>query len=94
VVCGVRPEDVALSAVTATAVGATNGMPQATVDLVELVGSDSYVSLTRDDVLLQSRVPADQEWREGQRVGLAFNPRKLHFFSKRTGANLAGGLTS
>jgi len=94
VVCGVRPEDVALSPLAEPSARQPNGAPQATVDLVELVGSDSYVSLARDGLLLQARVPADQEWREGQRVGLAFNPRKLHFFSKRSGANLVGGLTA
>ena len=93
-VCGVRPEDIALSVLSGAADGPLNGVAQATVDLVELVGSDSYVSLTRDGLLLQSRVSADQEWREGQRVGLAFDPRKLHFFSKRTGANLVGGPAS
>jgi multiple sugar transport system ATP-binding protein len=93
-VCGVRPEDVALTAVSGVSAAEGDGSPRATVDLVELVGSDSYVSLTQGEVMLQARVPADQDWREGQRVGLAFNPRKLHFFSKRSGANLVGGSTS
>jgi multiple sugar transport system ATP-binding protein len=83
-VCGIRPEDIALSPAMPG-----NETPHASVDLVELVGSDSYVSLARDGLLLQARVPADQEWHDGERVALTFNPRKLHFFSKRTGASLA-----
>ena len=70
-------------------VSSLNAAPRATVDLIELVGADRYVSLTHGDLLLQARVPADQDWREGQQVALILNPRKLHFFSKRTGANLA-----
>ena len=88
-VCGIRPEDVALSSLPFASDDEANGAPHATVDLIELVGSDSYVSLARSNLLLQARVPADQGWHEGQRVALVLNPRKLHFFSKRTGANLA-----
>src|SRR5262245_57402117 len=65
-ICGIRPEDVGLAS-------SPDGDLRATVDLIELVGSDSYVSLTLGDGLLQSRVPADQGWREGERVGLVFN---------------------
>jgi multiple sugar transport system ATP-binding protein len=86
-VCGIRPEDVALS----SAPVASDAAPHATVDLIELVGADRYVSLTRGNLLLQARVPADQEWHEGQRVALMLNPRKLHFFSKQTGVSLAFG---
>ena len=88
-ICGIRPEDIALSPAPVASENGPAAAPEATVDLIELVGSDSYVSLTRDGLLLQARVPADQEWREGQRVALQLNPRKLHFFSKRTGASLA-----
>jgi multiple sugar transport system ATP-binding protein len=87
-VCGIRPEDVALSPAPAASENGPAASAEASVDLIELVGSDSYVSLTRDGLLLQARVPADQEWQEGQRVALLLNPRKLHFFSKRTGTSL------
>jgi ABC-type sugar transport system ATPase subunit len=65
-VCGIRPEDVALSSSPV----ASDAAPHATVNLIELVGADRYLSLTRGDLLLQARVPADQEWHEGQRVAL------------------------
>lgn len=87
-VCGIRPEDVAL----AVADGDGASEPALAVDLVELVGSDSYVSLAYGGGLLQARVPADQGWREGQHVRLVLNPRKLHFFSKRTGVSLTGDI--
>jgi multiple sugar transport system ATP-binding protein len=90
-VCGIRPEDIVLLSPPGASDAAPNTAPRATVDLIELVGADRYVSLTRGELLLQARVPADQDWREGQRVALMLNPRKLHFFSKRTGANLAFG---
>jgi multiple sugar transport system ATP-binding protein len=93
-VCGIRPEDLALVAASSATDGGAERDPLLTVDLVELVGSDSYVSLTHGEALLQARVPADQGWREGERVRLALNPRKLHFFSKRTGASLTDGLPS
>jgi multiple sugar transport system ATP-binding protein len=87
-VCGIRPEDVALATGSPSSNGDGATDPALTVDLVELVGSDSYVSLTYGDGLLQARVPADQAWREGQRVRLVLNPSKLRFFSKRTGVSL------
>ncbi|HKG25905.1 MAG TPA: sn-glycerol-3-phosphate ABC transporter ATP-binding protein UgpC [Thermomicrobiales bacterium] len=87
-ICGIRPEDVALAAGSPSSNGDGAADPALTVDLVELVGSDSYVSLAYGGGLLQARVPADQAWREGQHVRLVLNPRKLRFFSKLTGVSL------
>ena len=66
-VCGIRPEDIALLSSPV----ASDVAPHATVDQIELVGADRYISLTHGNLLLQARVPADQEWHEGQRVALA-----------------------
>ncbi len=89
VVCGIRPEDVGLALTPSPDTGGHRNHLRAVVDLIEMVGADSYVSLTLNDTLLQARVPADLGCHEGQTVWVEFNPRKLHFFSRQTGQNLA-----
>jgi multiple sugar transport system ATP-binding protein len=86
-VCGIRPEDITLAPLATTS-ATDHPESSATVDLIELVGSDSYLSLARGPALLQARVPSDDRWHVGQSVALSFNPRKLHFFSKHTGTRL------
>jgi multiple sugar transport system ATP-binding protein len=89
VVCGIRPEDIALER-DSTNLGADGREYfRAVVDLVELVGADAYLSLTLGETLLQARVSADLQCREGQSVWVMFDPSKIHLFSKQNGANLA-----
>lgn len=89
VVCGIRPEDLALER-DSPHLGTDGGERfRAVVDLVELAGADAYVSLTLGETLLQARVSADLNCREGQSVWVRLDPRKIHLFSKQTGTNLA-----
>lgn len=89
VVCGIRPEDIVLERESPNLVADGRRGYRAVVDLVELVGADAYISLTLGETLLQARVSADLNCREGQSVWAGLDPRKIHLFSKQTGVNLA-----
>jgi ABC-type sugar transport system ATPase subunit len=75
VTLGIRPENIELAGVAdaATIAGA--------VELVEAVGSDSFLSVAvSDGVSVMVRVSADTRIGEGERVHLRFPPRRLRFF--------------
>jgi multiple sugar transport system ATP-binding protein len=87
VVCGIRPEDVTLKPHAAPdngSVGAITGI----VDLTEMVGADTYVSLTVEGVPIQARVPSNLGYQPGQVVQIGFDSARLHLFAKATGVNL------
>jgi ABC-type sugar transport system ATPase subunit len=72
---GVRAESVEL-----TSPGDPGAIPGG-VELVEAVGSDSFLSVAvADDVSVMARVPADTRVREGERVHLRFPPGRLLLF--------------
>jgi multiple sugar transport system ATP-binding protein len=106
VILGIRPEDFE-DAVHAP------GLPtiEATVDVLEELGSDSYVFFTVDatsltpqaqeagddarglvpasGALFTARVEARSAVRVGERVDLAVDPQRLHFFDRATGLRIA-----
>jgi multiple sugar transport system ATP-binding protein len=89
VVCGIRPEDVIVH------LSADDAGPFAhrmTIDLVEMVGADSYVSGLLDDRLILARVATERGWRVGQPVWMEFDPARLHIFSKASGSRIAFGI--
>ncbi len=72
---GIRPENIEVDAPEAP--GATPGR----IDLIEAVGSDSFLSVSlADDSTVIARVPADAVVREGQRVGLRFPAAAIRLF--------------
>ncbi len=74
VLLGVRPEDVALVDV------GVPGAVAAVVSVVELVGAEQIVFLACDGHTVLARLPADAWVEADQKVGLRFNPAKLHLF--------------
>jgi ABC-type sugar transport system ATPase subunit len=74
-VVGVRPHDITLTA-------SGDGTLDATVELVEMTGSEQHVHLRLDaaDTRVIVVVPADQEVRVGERVGLRLRPDGAHLF--------------
>jgi ABC-type sugar transport system ATPase subunit len=72
---GIRPENVALA-------GTSDPMTiPGIVELVEAVGSDSFLSVAvSDGVSMMVRVPADTRVREGERVHLRFPPNRIRVF--------------
>ncbi|WP_422603025.1 TOBE domain-containing protein [Anabaena lutea] len=82
---GIRPEHLNLS------VAATKNLP-VTVDLVENLGNDTFLSVRIADPdlantngqALQVRVPPDRVITLGEQLWLSFIPEKLHFFDPKT----------
>jgi multiple sugar transport system ATP-binding protein len=72
---GIRPEDIEI------APSGTSDTIAATVDLVEEVGSDAYLSVTAGTAMnLIVRTPADTAVREGEHVQLRFPPGRIRVF--------------
>jgi multiple sugar transport system ATP-binding protein len=73
VIWGIRAEDATICAADASCT-------QASVDLVEGLGSDALVTLTIGKDVLVIRTPSDARPRENETVGLNLNLNKLHLF--------------
>jgi ABC-type sugar transport system ATPase subunit len=75
IMLGIRPENIELAGANESAT-----IP-GTVELVEAVGSDSFLSVAiADDVSVMVRVSADTRVEEGERVSLRFPPRRIRLF--------------
>jgi ABC-type sugar transport system ATPase subunit len=83
---GVRPQDVRLDA--AGAPGTVSGE----VTLVQLVGSEQLVDLELGGrARVTAEVKADVLVEQGARVGVSFDPARLHLFDAESGRNLDCG---
>ena len=77
-VVGIRPQDVTLA-------DAGGGGLDATVELVEVTGSEQHVHLRLEgapETRVIAAVPADQETRVGARVGLRLRADRIHLFQE------------
>ncbi|MEM4782196.1 MAG: sn-glycerol-3-phosphate ABC transporter ATP-binding protein UgpC [Halalkalicoccus sp.] len=81
---GIRPEDVALDAAGENAISAT-------VEVVEVAGSDNFVYLDVGGTECRVRVPNSVKPAVGERVELTFDPENVHIFDIQTGENLLAG---
>ncbi|NEQ81992.1 MAG: ABC transporter ATP-binding protein, partial [Moorea sp. SIO2I5] len=77
---GVRPEHMSISAPAPKNLVVT-------VDLVEALGNDTYlsVSIPEDSSPLQVRVPPDKIVRIGDEIWLSIDPEKIHLFNPHDG---------
>jgi len=82
VMWGIRAEDIRLG--PAPAAGGNGLDMRATVDLVEGLGSDAYVSLALSGDNIVARTPADARPAENETVGVQINANKLHLFDAKT----------
>ncbi|HEY1419762.1 MAG TPA: ABC transporter ATP-binding protein [Candidatus Dormibacteraeota bacterium] len=82
VVVGLRPED--LTWRPAATPGSTV-IFNATVDVVEPMGHEAYVTAVREGQLLISRFPPRSGVKTKEPVEVAFNPARLHLFDASTG---------
>jgi ABC-type sugar transport system ATPase subunit len=75
IMLGIRPENIELAGANEPAT-----IP-GTIELVEAVGSDSFLSVAiADDVSVMVRVGADTRVEEGERVSLRFSPHRIRLF--------------
>ena len=82
IVLGIRPEHIAV-----TRESKKNAI-KAEVDVVELVGREFIVHLMAGGKSLVAIASAAQDLREGEKVWLVPDERKIHIFDKKTGKNL------
>ena len=79
IVFGVRPEHVSFD---------PNSQYRGDIIATEYLGTTQIVTLQTENGTLKSRIPSAEPASEGERVGLAFNPRTITLFDKKTGAAL------
>ncbi|ERG99930.1 MAG: ABC-type sugar transport system, ATPase component [Haloquadratum sp. J07HQX50] len=84
---GVRPEDV-----TIDPNAPTEKSFEATVDVVEIVGSDNFVYLSLSDKEFRVRVDSSIEPSEGEVVRMTFDDDDIHLFDTTSGEAYAHGL--
>jgi len=82
---GLRPEDLRWSR---DAPPACTARMSAEVEVVEPVGSETYVVARVGEAALTARFPSRSGVRSGDRVELAFDPSHVHVFSAGTGASV------
>lgn len=80
VMVGVRPEDFHVS---------PNGNINATVEVVEPMGSETHLSCTFDGAELRLVTDASASYQPGEAVRLDFNTAKAHFFHDETGLRIS-----
>ena len=88
VVIGIRPEDLRLAS-DAPASYATR--LEAIVDVVEPLGSETYVVLTIAGQTANGRFPRRVTVSSGDTVEVALTPSHLHVFDARSGENVQAG---
>ena len=81
ILLGVRPEDIHIAK-------SANSHFEATIEMVELTGPDSYYHLTRDSQRLVLRANLLEEYRTGQDVSLDLDLSRAHLFDADTGCVL------
>ncbi|BCV22471.1 ABC transporter ATP-binding protein [Moorella sp. Hama-1] len=79
VVLGIRPEDILISE------NEKEGGMAARVELVESVGSESYIYLDQNGFGITVRAGRNIKFRRGENVKLYFNPTTIHLFDRTSG---------
>lgn len=79
VVLGIRPEDILISE------NEKEGGMAARVELVESVGSESYIYLDQNGFGITVRAGRNIKFRRGENVKLYFNPTTIHLFDRASG---------
>jgi multiple sugar transport system ATP-binding protein len=85
VMVGLRPEDLrAENDAPAVCTAKLEGI----AEVVEPLGSETYVVVRVKDVALMARFPSRSGVKPGDTVGLAFDPEHVHVFDGESGVNL------
>lgn len=82
VVVGIRPEDIHISSLSA---GNARHCFECHVDVVEPMGPETIIYLSKGEIPLTAKVPADHPAKPGDLIQVCFNLNKLHLFLKQTG---------
>ena len=82
VIVGIRPEDIKDEEMFISA--ATTGVVDCKVDVTEMMGAETYLYLTCEEVPLTARVSPRSTARSGDEIKVAFDVNKIHVFDKET----------
>jgi multiple sugar transport system ATP-binding protein len=82
IIMGIRPEDMHDEEIFLQ--NATDSTVKAYVDVVELMGSETYLYLTIAGQNVTARVDPRSTARAGDTIRIALDPNRLHFFDKDT----------
>jgi len=88
IVMGIRPEHIALEPLEAIDGEDDERTVIGVVDMLELMGADTYVYLKIGDFAVIARTEAHTPFRVGDRVRVRLNMTKAHFFDQHTGKSL------
>ncbi|MCI0531916.1 MAG: TOBE domain-containing protein [candidate division Zixibacteria bacterium] len=82
VVLGIRPEDLVLNP------GGSTGSISSTIEYTEPAGGESFLYLSAGDFKLTAKYAGENQFQSGQKVGLGFNSKKLHWFEFQSGKRI------
>ncbi len=82
VVMGIRPEDV--HSEDENLVKYADGVVEATLDVSELMGAETYLYLDCEGSPITARVDPDYTYKNGEKMKIAFETGKIHLFDKET----------
>ncbi len=82
VIIGIRPEDIYDD--PAYIANATTGVIDCTVDITELMGAETYLYLSCENIPLTARVAPTSTARPQDEIKVAIDPAKVHIFDKDT----------
>jgi multiple sugar transport system ATP-binding protein len=79
---GIRPEDITIIK------GEKPDAVEAKVDVIEPVGSDTYLYLDLEGLPLIARTGPYDEFAPGENVRVIFHESRFHLFSKKDGSRI------
>lgn len=82
IILGIRPENLHDEEMFLSA--ATTGIIDATVDITEMMGAETYLYLTCENIPLTARVSPRSTARPQDAIKIAIDPNKIHIFDKET----------
>ncbi len=85
IIFGIRPEDIFDKMFSMLA---KDNIASASVDLIERLGSETYLYLLIGKQKLTAKVGAENNTKIGQNIDIVFNMDKMHIFDPETGKNL------
>lgn len=78
VIMGIRPENLD------EAVGGESAVVEATVEVTELMGAETYIYLAKGKVNVVARVNGTSKAKAGDKLKVSFDASKIHIFDKET----------
>ena len=88
VVAGIRPSNIFLKNMELSNIAAKSSTIKSTVELKELMGSESYIYVTIDNKRFNIRMDCNFNCDIGDTLDLIFDTEMIHLFDKETGVTI------